>query len=120
VNKVLLSVLILLILNNCSASKKVGFWNKDDKDQQQIENNKTILTKQIRLEEEFNSNLYVKISNGKLNQNSLNDQNDTGELTYEGVLEKIGKYNFSKFNDFDFISPSPLFYNNNLVFMTTR
>jgi len=27
VNKVLLSVLILLILNNCSASKKVGFWD---------------------------------------------------------------------------------------------
>ena len=119
-NKVLLSVLILLILNNCSASKKVGFWNKDDKNQQQIENNKTILTKQIRLEEEFNSNLYVKISNGKLNQNSLNDQNDTGELTYEGVLEKIGKYNFSKFNDFDFISPSPLFYNNNLVFYDNK
>lgn len=119
-NKVLLSVLILLILNNCSASKKVGFWNKDDKNQQQIENNKTILTKQIRLEEEFNSNLYVKISNGKLNQNSLNDQNDTGELTYEGVLEKIGKYNFSKFNDFDFISPSLLFYNNNLVFYDNK
>ena len=119
-NKVLLSVLILLILNNCSTSKKVGFWNKDDKNQQQIENNKTILTKQIRLEEEFNSNLYVKISNGKLNQNSLNDQNDTGELTYEGVLEKIGKYNFSKFNDFDFISPSPLFYNNNLVFYDNK
>ncbi|MDC0619719.1 PQQ-like beta-propeller repeat protein [Candidatus Pelagibacter ubique] len=119
-NKVLLSVLILLILSNCSASKKVGFWNKDDKNQQQIENNKTILTKQIRLEEEFNSNLYVKISNGKLNQNSLNDQNDTGELTYEGVLEKIGKYNFSKFNDFDFISPSPLFYNNNLVFYDNK
>jgi outer membrane protein assembly factor BamB len=120
VNKVLLSVLILLILNNCSASKKVGFWNKDDKNQQQIENNKTILTKQIRLEEEFNSNLYVKISDGKLNQNSLNDQNDTGELTYEGVLEKIGKYNFSKFNDFNFISPSPLFYNNNLVFYDNK
>ena len=119
-NKVLLSVLILLILNNCSASKKVGFWNKDDKNQQQIENNKTILTKQIRLEEEFNSNLYVKISNGKLNQNSLNDQNDTGELTYEGVLEKIGKYNFSKFNDFDFISSSPLFYNNNLIFYDNK
>ena len=119
-NKVLLSVLILLILNNCSASKKAGFWNKDDKNQQQIENNKTILTKQIRPEEEFNSNLYVKISNGKLNQNSLNDQNDTGELTYEGVLEKIGKYNFSKFNDFDFISPSPLFYNNNLVFYDNK
>jgi outer membrane protein assembly factor BamB len=120
VNKALLSILILLILNNCSTSKKAGFWNKDDKDQQKIENTKTILTKQIRLEEEFNSNLYVKISNGKPNQNSLNNQNDTGELAYEGILEKIGKYNFSKFNDFDFISPSPLFYNKNLVFYDNK
>ena len=119
-NKVLLSVLILLILNNCSTSKKAGFWNKDNKDQQKIENTKTILTKQIRLEEEFNSNLYIKISNGKPNQNSLNNQNDTGELAYEGILEKIGKYNFSRFNDFDFISPSPLFYNNNLVFYDNK
>ncbi|MDC3308558.1 dehydrogenase, partial [Candidatus Pelagibacter sp.] len=83
-NKVLLSVLIFLILNNCSTSKKAGFWNKDNKDQKKIENTKTILTKQIRLEEEFNSNLYVKISNGKPNQNSLNNQNDAGELAYEG------------------------------------
>jgi outer membrane protein assembly factor BamB len=120
VNKVLLSLLILLILNNCSTSKKVGFWNIDDKDQEKIENTKTILTKQIRFEEEFNSNLYVKISNRKPNQNSLNNQNDTGELAYEGILEKIGKYNFSKFNDFDFISPSPLFYNKNLVFYDNK
>ncbi|MDB9773221.1 PQQ-like beta-propeller repeat protein [Candidatus Pelagibacter sp.] len=119
-NKVLLSVLIFLILNNCSASKKVGFWDKDDKDQSQIENTKTILTKQARLEEEFNSNLYIKISNGKFNQNSLNDQNDMGELAYEGVLEKNGKYNFSKFNDFDFISPNPLFYNKKLVFYDNK
>jgi outer membrane protein assembly factor BamB len=120
VNKVLLSILILLILNNCSTSKKLGFWNKDDKDQQKIENIKTILTKQIRFEEEFNSNLYVKISNRKPNQNSLNNQNDTGELSYDGILEKIGKYNFSRFNDFDFISPSPLFYNKNLVFYDNK
>ncbi|MDC0626944.1 PQQ-binding-like beta-propeller repeat protein [Candidatus Pelagibacter sp.] len=119
-NKVLLSVLILLILNNCSTSKKAGFWNKDNKDQKKIENTKTILTKQIRLEEEFNSNLYVKISNGKPNQNSLNNQNDTGKLAYEGILEKIGKYNFSKFNDFDIISPSPLFYDKNLVFYDNK
>ncbi|MDB4193366.1 PQQ-binding-like beta-propeller repeat protein [Candidatus Pelagibacter sp.] len=119
-NKVLLLFLIFLILNNCSASKKVGFWDKNNKDASKIKNNKTILTKQVRLEEEFNSNLYVKISNGKFNQNSLNNQNNMGELAYEGVLEKIGKYNFSKFNDFDFISPNPLFYNKNLVFYDNK
>ena len=115
-NRALLSVLIFLIFSNCSANKKIGFWNKDSTDKTQIENIRTILTKQVRLEEEFNSNLYIKISNGKLNQNSLNNQNDTGELAYQGSLEKIGKYNFSKFKDFNFISPNLIFYNKNLVF----
>ena len=119
-NKVLLSVLILLIINNCTASKKAGFWNKDDKDQQQIKNTKTTLSKQIRLEEEFNSNLYVKISNGKLSQNSLNNQNNTGELFYEGRLEKIGEYKFSKFNDFNQIDVQPIFYNKQLIFSDNK
>ena len=99
-NKALLSILIFLIFSNCSAYKKSGFLGTDDQNQTQIENTKIILTKQIRFEEEFNSNLYIKISNGKLNQNSLNHQNDTGELAYEGSLEKIGNYNFSKFKDY--------------------
>ena len=119
-NKVLLSVLIFLIFSNCSANKKLGFWGKDKKNQVKIVKNKTILTKQVRLEQEFNANLYIKISNEKLNQNSSNNQNDSGELAYEGVLQRIGKYKFSKFNDFDFISPNPLFYNKNLVFYDNK
>ena len=119
-NKVLLSVLILLIFSNCSTGKKLTSWGKGSIKQTKIVNNKTILTKQARLEQEFNANLYVKISNGKLNQNSLNNQNDSGELAYEGALQRIGKYKFSKFNDFDFINPIPLFYNKNLIFYDNK
>ena len=119
-NKVLLSALIFLIFSNCSANKKLGFWGKDKKNQTSIVNNKTILTKQARPEQEFNANLYIKISNKKLNQNSLNNQNDSGELAYEGALQRIGKYKFSKFNDFDFTNPSPLFYNKNLIFYDNK
>ena len=118
-NKVLL-VLIFLILSNCSANKKLGFFGKDNKKEAPIVNNKTILTKQTRLEQEFNANLYIKISSKKLNQNSLNNQNDSGELAYEGALQRIGKYKFSKFNDFDFINPNPLFYNKNLIFYDNK
>ena len=50
-NKVLLSALIFLILNNCSTIKKKGFWGKDDKDQTEIQNTKTTLAKKIRIEE---------------------------------------------------------------------
>ena len=118
-NKVLL-VLIFLILSNCSANKKLGFFGKDNKKEAPIVNNKTILTKQTRLEQEFNANLYIKISSEKLNQNSLNNRNDSGELAYEGALQRIGKYKFSKFNDFDFINPNPLFYNKNLIFYENK
>jgi hypothetical protein len=120
VNKVLLSVLIFLIFNNCSTGKKLIPWGKSDKKQKEIVNNKTILTKQIRLEQEFNANLYIEISNEKLNQNSLNNKNDSGKLAYEGILQRIGKYKFSKFNDFNYISPSPIFYNKNLIFYDNK
>jgi len=120
VNKVLLSILIFLIFSNCSENKKLKFWDKDKKNKAAIVNNKTILTKQARVEQEFNANLYIKISNKKLNQNSLNNQNDSGELAYEGTLQRSGKYKFSKFNDFDFISPNPLFYNKNLIFYDNK
>ena len=119
-NKVLLSALIFLIFSNCSENKKLGFLGKNNKKEALIINNKTILTKQARPEQEFNANLYIKISNEKLNQNSLNNQNDSGELAYEGALQRIGKYKFSKFNDFDFISPNPLFYNKDLIFYDNK
>ena len=119
-NKVLLLVLIFLIFSNCSADKKFGIWGKDIKKQTAIINNKTILTKQVRLEQEFNANLYIKISNEKFTQNSLNNQNDSGELAYEGALQQVGKYKFSKFNDFNYINPKPLFYNKNLIFYDNK
>ena len=119
-SKILLSVLIFLIFSNCSSVKKLTFWGKSSEKQTKIVNNKTILTKQERIEQEFNANLYIKISNEKLNQSSQNNQNDSGELAYEGGLQRIGKYKFSKFNDFDFTNPSPLFYNKNLIFYDNK
>jgi outer membrane protein assembly factor BamB len=120
VNKILLSVLIFLIFSNCSADKKFGIWGNSNKNEKVVINNKTILTKQVRIEQEFNANLYIKISNDKLNQNSVNNQNDSGELAYKGVLQRVGKYKFSKFDDFDYISPNPLFYNKNLIFYDNK
>ena len=119
-NKVLLTVLIFLIFSNCSGSKKFGIWGKSNKNEKTVINNKTVLTKQARTEQEFNANLYIKISNNKLNQTSVNNQNDSGELAYKGVLQRVGKYKFSKFDDFDYINPNPLFYNKNLIFYDNK
>jgi outer membrane protein assembly factor BamB len=120
VNKISLLILILLIVNNCSLKKKQGFWNKEQPNIAEVKNTKTILTKQSRLEKEFNSTLVVKISEGKLNKNFNNSQNNIGELYYEGGLEKIGKYKFSKFNNFKHIDVQPAFYNEHVIFFDNK
>jgi len=115
VNKLLALILILLFVNNCSINKKKGFLSNKKPNVEKIRNVKTILTKQIREEQEFNPALKIKVSDGKLNKNFDNNQNNIGEQSYEGGLEKIGKYNFSKFNDFKYTDIQPAFYNQQVI-----
>ena len=114
-NKLSLLTLIFLIINNCSITKKQRFWGKEKSNIQENENIKTILTKQSKIEVEFNSKLKIKVSDGKLSRQFRNNQNNVGELFYEGLLKKIGKYNFSKFDDFEFIDLEPVFYNDKVI-----
>jgi len=120
VNKLSLLILILLFINNCSISKKQGFFGKDKPDLEKTQNIETILTKQIREEQEFNPTLEIKISDGKFNKNFNNNHNNIGELYYEGGLEKIGNYNFTKFDNFEHIDVQPVFYNENIIFSDNK
>jgi len=132
VNKLSLLFLILLIVNNCSADKKEKIIEKEKYNvekiegtktilstQVEIENDKTILTKKKRKERELNPTLNIKFSNGEFKK-SFNNQNNIGELSYDGNLEKIGKYNFSKFDNFAYIDVQPVFYNENVIFSDNK
>ena len=116
-NKLSLLILILLLANNCSINKKQRFWGEE---KSKIENVKTILTKQAIEEKEFNSKVKIKISDGKYSKKFNNNQNNIGELSYEGFLEKTGKYNFSKFDDFEYIDVQPVFYNDHVIFSDSK
>ena len=119
-SKLPLLIIILFLVNACSINKKQGLWSKEKPDDKEIENVKIILTKQIRVEQEFNPNLKIKVSVGKFNKKFTNNKNDIGEIYYEGNLEKIGNYKFSKFNDFEYIDAQPAFYNEGLIFFDNK
>ena len=119
-NKLSLLFLILLLTNNCSINKKQGFWNKDQSNIEEKVNIKRILTKQVSEEQELNPELEIKVSEEKFNKNFSNNQNNTGELLYMGKLEKIGKYNFSKFSDFEYIDIQPIFYKDYIIFSDNK
>jgi outer membrane protein assembly factor BamB len=120
VSKFSLLILILLLANNCSLSKKTEFWGKENSNIENNENIQTILTKQVREEQELNPTLQIKVTDENFNKNFNNNQNNIRELYYDGGLEKIGKYNFSKFNDFEFIDVRPIFYNKHIIFSDNK
>ena len=119
-NKLLLLILILLFFSNCSSNNDEVLLDKEKINVKEIKNIETILTKQLKEEIKFNSNLTIKISEGKFNKNSNNNQNNIGELLYEGNLEKIGKYKFSRFDNFDFVDVRPIFYNEYIIFADNK
>ena len=119
-NKLSLLILILLFANNCSINKKQGFWGKEKPNIEETKRTKIVLTKQAREEQELNPTLAIRASVGKYNKNFKNNQNNIGELSYEGGLEKIGKYNFSKFDDFEYLDVQPIFYNENVIFFDNK
>jgi len=120
VNKLSILILILLFINNCSTNKKKGFWGNDKTNIDKTKIVKTLLTQMSKEEQELNPTLKIKISKGVFNKNFDNNQNDIGELSYSGALEKVGKYKFSKFNDFENMDVKPIFYNEYVVFFDSK
>ncbi len=119
-NKLSLLVLIFLLVNNCSINKKQKFWGKEKSNIQEKENVKIILTNQVKNEKELNINLEIKFTEDKINKNFNNNQNDSGQSDYKGILKKVGKFKYSKFNDFDHVKSIPIFYKENLIFFDNK
>ena len=115
-NKLSLLLLILLFTSSCSIDKKKIFWSKEEPVIKETKNVKTILIKEANKEKELNPTLKIKFLEGKFNKEINNNQNNIGNLFYEGSLNKIGKYNFSKFDNFENIDIQPIFYKENFVF----
>ena len=119
-SKLSLLILITLLLSGCSLTRSSKLWNNDKTQINEPENIKIVLTNEASPVEEFNSNIEIDISNGNFNKDPNNNQNNAGELNYEGILNKVGKYSFSKFNDFEYLDVQPIFYNQNLIFFDDK
>ena len=119
-NKILLLVLIFLFFNNCSLSKNEAMLDEKKTNFNKTENTQTVLSEKKRVEQEFNEGLNIEVSELKYNANFNNNQNDSGELGYQGFLEKIGKYKYSKFDDFKYLDLKSILYNGNIIFFDNK
>ena len=124
--------IILIFLHSCSLDTKSGIWTekkdivkKDvvlEKDNNTKKNTITpIFSKEEILDKEFNTRLQVKLTT-RLTKNSFgnNPTNNNGRVDYDGKLERISKFKYSKINNFKYHEPELIFEGENLFFLIKK
>tara|TARA_B100000586_G_scaffold265581_1_gene237461 strand:- start:146 stop:1453 length:1308 start_codon:yes stop_codon:yes gene_type:complete len=123
VSKIFCLFIIIIFVTNCSLDTKSGLWTKSEK--LDSENKKLEIkifeTSEI-YEKEFNENLKIKLKNDFKKNSFINNlSNNNGVINFNGSLDKIKKFKFSKINQFDNYQPELLVTkNNNVIFFDSK
>ena len=118
-NRLLILIISLFFLNNCSLNENSRIWkDKEDK----ITNPKNI--KKIFSEKkdvtQFNQELKIDLSKAKINNKIVDNKNNYGFQDYSGSINKIGNYKFSKLENINQLNFKPLFLNDGLIFFDKK
>jgi len=119
VNRLLIFIISLFFLNNCSLNENSRIWkNKKDnsinpKNIKKIFSEKKIIT-------QFNQELKLDLANIKINNKVVDNQNNYGFQDYSGSIDKVGNYKFSKLDDVNELNFKPVFLNDGLIFFDKK
>ena len=118
-NRLLIFIISLFFLNNCSLNENSRIWkNKKDnsinpKNIKKIFSEKKIIT-------QFNQELKLDLANIKINNKVVDNQNNYGFQNYSGSINKVGNYKFSKLDDVNELNFKPIFLNDGLIFFDKK
>ena len=122
----LIYILIIIILSGCSLNKNSKFWTASEKINKESTLNKNVIKEQLLkkdqvLDKEFNQNLKIKVD-GKINSNKqiINYSNNDGRANFDGNLQNISRYKFSKIKNFYQYEPEVSFDRENLIFFNNK
>ena len=119
-NKISILVIFLLFLGNCSSSKNPINWKKEQIKIEEQQNVKKAFTEDRVVQKEFNSDLRLDLSNIVLNNKTFDNKNNLGSQNYDGLLNKVGNYKFSKLIGLNQLNFKPAFFNNDLIFFDKK
>ena len=120
-SKILKFLLLLILITNCSLDKKTGFWSKPE----EIKKNKNLIVEKLfenekSYNEEFNSNLKIKLSKN-FNVTRLSElSNNNGRIDYESELKKISKFKYSKIDNFNKFEPDIIIDEKSIIFFEKK
>ena len=114
-------LLIFILLTNCSLQKNSKFWTNKKISEEKKEYIVEFYKKEQALNLELNPNLKISLISKSINKSFLNNfDNNNGRINYDGNLENVSKFRFSKIKNFYQYNPELSFENNNIIFFNNK
>jgi hypothetical protein len=110
VNRLIILLLSLFLLNNCSLNENSKIWKEKEKNLENKNIEKVFLDKKI-ITSEFNQELKLDLNKVQSNNKTIDNQNNYGSQRYDGLINKIGNYKFSKLENINQLNFKPIFLN---------
>ena len=118
-NRLIILLLSLFLLNNCSLNENSKIWKEKEKNSGNRNIEKVFLDKKI-ITSEFNEELKVDLGKVRSNKKTIDNQNNYGSQSYDGLINKIGNYKFSKLENINQLNFKPIFLNDGLIFFDKK
>ena len=119
-NKLLNLILVLFILNHCSFNENSRLWKDKEKKIENQLNIKKVFKEEKKIVTEFNPELKLNINNIKTNNKIIDSKNNYGSQNYNGLIDKIGNYKFSKLEVVNQLNFKPIFLKDGLIFFDKK
>ena len=122
-NKLFYLLVIFLFLSSCSLDTKSGLWTKTEKLDSENKNLEVKIFEENEIyERELNIDLKIKLRNDFKKNSFINNlSNNNGVVNFDGSIDKIKKFKFTKIDQFDNYQPELLITkNNNLIFFDDK
>jgi outer membrane protein assembly factor BamB len=119
VNRLIILLLSLFLLNNCSLNENSKIWKEKEKILESKNIEKVFLDKKI-IVSEFNQELKLNLGEIQSNYKTIDNQNNYGSQSYDGLIKKVGNYKFSKLENINQLNFKPIFLNDGLIFFDKK
>ena len=119
-NRIIILIIALTFLNQCSLNENSRIWKDKEKKLEAQKNIKKVFLEDKKITTEFNQELKLDLSIIKFNNKITDNENNYGSQNYEGLINKIGNYKFSKFEDINQLNFKPIFLDDGLIFFDKK
>jgi len=120
VNRIIILIIALIFLNQCSLNENSRIWKDKENKLEPQKNIKKVFSEDKKITTEFNQELKLDLSTIQFNNKITDDKNNYGSQNYEGLINKIGNYKFSKFEDINQLNFKPIFLDDGLIFFDKK